>query len=144
MGEVVAAAAWQLSSPEKMSALAVYFKGQAPTANLVRDAIFVTVWEWHIDGNRVLLPTGDQLDIERMERVGETPVYSTSGKMILIEEGVPLVRLDDAFGQNTRRTLNRVFEKISQPSKRRVDRRLMPLMLWMDVAQKIRTSKDLR
>lgn len=142
MGEVVAATAWQLSDPAEMSALGSFFKGQAPTANLVRDAIFSTVWDWYVEGNFVLVPTGEQLDIDRMERVGETSVYSTKGRVILIENGVPLIRLDDAFGQNTRRTINRVFEKIDQPTKRRVDRRLLPLMFWMDVAKKIIHQKN--
>jgi hypothetical protein len=102
------------------------------------------VWDWYVEGNRVVIPTGEQVDIDRMERVGETSVYSTKGKVILIEEGVPLIRLDDAFGQNTRRTLNRVFEKIDQPNKRRVDRRFLPLMFWMDVARKIIDQKNIR
>jgi len=144
MGEIVAATAWRLSNPAEMSSLGGFFKGQAPTANLVRDAIFSTVWDWYVEGNRVVIPTGEQVDIDRMERVGETSVYSTKGNVILIEEGVPLIRLDDAFGQNTRRTLNRVFEKIDQPNKRRVDRRLLPLMFWMDVARKIIDQKNIR
>lgn len=137
MEHIVAATTWQLSNPTAMSALGDFFKRQAPTANLVRDAICASVWDWYADGNQVLTPTGEELDIERMERVGEISVYSTKGKVIFLEQGVSLIRLDDAFRQNTRRTLNRVFEKIEQPIGRRVDRRLLPLMFWMDVTRKI-------
>lgn len=137
MKQVTAATAWQLSKPETMSALACYFKGQAETANLVRDKMCASVWEWSMDGNQILMPSGEQLDVDRMERLGEASVYSVKGEVILLEKSVRLTRLDDAFGQNTRRTLNRLFEKIGQPTKQRVDRRLLPLMFWMDVVRKI-------
>ena len=90
-----------------------------------------------MDGNQILMPSGEQLDVDRMERLGEASVYSVKGEVILLEKSVRLTRLDDAFGQNTRRTLNRLFEKIGQPTKQRVDRRLLPLMFWMDVVRKI-------
>lgn len=137
MEQIVAATSWQLSNPAEMSSLGRYFKGQAPTANLVRDHIFAVVWDWHEAGNQLLLQTGEQLDIGRMERGGEASVYSTKGKVIFLEDDVPLTRLDDAFGENTRRTINRVFEKVARPLKRRVDRRLLPLMFWMDTARRI-------
>lgn len=137
MEQIVAATAWQLSNPAGMSSLARYFRGQAPTANLVRDLICGTVWEWHAAGNLILMPTGEHLDIERMERLGEASVYSGAGKIIFLEDSVPLIRLDDAFGENTRRTINRVFEKAARPSKRRVDKRLLPLMFWMNAARRI-------
>jgi hypothetical protein len=137
MEKIVAATAWQLSNPAEMSSLGRYFKGQAPTANLVRDHIFGVVWDWHEAGNQLVLHTGEQLDIGRMERGGEASVYSTRGRVIFLEDKVPLTRLDDAFGENTRRTINRVFEKVARPLKRRVDRRLLPLMFWMDTARRI-------
>lgn len=137
MEQIVAATTWRLSNPAEMSVLGVYYKVRAPTANLVRDLICGTVWDWHTAGNLVLMPTGEVLDIERMERGGEASVYSKGGTIIFLEDGVPLTRLDDAFGENTRRTINRLFEKINRPSKRRVDRRLLPLMFWMDVVRKI-------
>jgi len=144
MEHIIAATTWQLGNPTTMSALGCFFKGHAPTANLVRDRIFACVWDWHVAGNRMLMPTGEQLDVERMERVGEASVYSTKGKVIFLEKCVPLTRLDDAFRQNTRRTLNRVFEKTVQPTKRRVDKRLLPLMFWMDIARKLIVARQLQ
>lgn len=144
MEEIVAATRWQLGSPAEMSSLGAFYKGRAPTANLVRDLICAVVWDWHATGNRVLMPTGEQLDIERMERVGEASVYSTKGKIIVLEDGVPLTRLDDSFGENTRRTMNRVFEKVARPSNRRVDMRLLPLMFWKDAARKIIEAQNRR
>ncbi|MEM8625383.1 MAG: hypothetical protein AAGG47_17925, partial [Pseudomonadota bacterium] len=83
----------------------------------------------------------ETLDIGRMEFRGEAGVYSTEGRGILLlqderhpSRSIPLVRLDDAFRENPRRTLNRLFEKIANPASKSVDRRLLPLMFWLDVA----------
>jgi len=45
-----------------------------------------------------------------------------------------LTRMDDVWGANSRRNMNRLFEKIEAPAQRAVDRRLWPMMFWLDVS----------
>jgi len=104
---------------------------------MVRDLVTAILWNWHASGGCIVTATGEVLDIERMERLGEAFVYSSEGNVIYLEPGIPLVRLDDAFRENTRRTLNRMKEKLRKPCTKRVDKRLLPLVFWLDVAKKI-------
>ena len=103
-------------NPVLFQIFALLFFSRADTANMVRDLVTATIWIWHVDGGVIVTAKGEELDIERMERMGEAFVYSTKGKVIYLEPGVPLVRLDDSFGENTRRTLNRMKEKLKNPS----------------------------
>lgn len=126
-----------LRNPIIFTILTRFLFARAETANMVRDLVTAILWNWHASGGCIVTATGEVLDIERMERLGEAFVYSSEGNVIYLEPGIPLVRLDDAFRENTRRTLNRMKEKLRKPCTKRVDKRLLPLVFWLDVAKKI-------
>jgi len=90
------------------------------------------------------------IDVKRMESLGEQHVYDTKGLRVYLfrdyqndictmskENSIALVRMDDAWGQNSRRTINRLYEKISQPGEKSIDRRLLSMMLWLDASSQI-------
>lgn len=141
--EIIGSAMRKLRCPNEVSTNAAIIRKWADTANLVRDGISRAVTDWNDDGR--LIKSGKPylqiLDIERMERAGELIVYNKSGETVLInaqdEDPITLVNIDDCFRMNSRRTLNRLFEKIECPGTRAVDRRLRPLVFWIDIAIKI-------
>ncbi len=97
----------------------------------------------HDDGGIIRTAKGRTIDIERMETKGEEFVYTTKNEIVfLLDDGAkidkcPLVRLGDAFGASSRRTMNHLYEKIDNPSNQCVDIRRLPLMFWLDVAMSI-------
>lgn len=97
----------------------------------------MAVLDFHDDGGVILIPGDIQIDMHRLECSGESSAYDTSGKAILIEKDVPLNRLEDSFGASPRRTLNRIFAKIEEPSKRRVNVQNLSRYFWMTVAMNI-------
>ncbi|MCA8883380.1 MAG: hypothetical protein KDA50_06490 [Rhodobacteraceae bacterium] len=137
LSPIVAAHPACLRNPVLFQVFALFFFERTDSANMVRDLITASIWDWHADGGKIVTSRREELDIGRMETLGEAYVYSTKGKAIYLEPGIVLTRLDDSFGENTRRTLNRMKEKLKNPCTQRVDKRLLPLMFWMDVARKI-------
>ena len=133
----------QLRDPREEVRRAAIVREWGCTANLIRDAIQRMIEEWYgLDGHiRTAMQRYDRLDIERMERSGEAWVYDVKGDLIMIhcrdEVPIPLLRIDDSFGEYSRRMINRHLEKIDAPSTRGVDRRLRSFMFWEDVAIKI-------
>ncbi|MGH1356535.1 MAG: hypothetical protein ACRBBS_15840 [Thalassovita sp.] len=117
----------------------------APTANLIRDEISNLIYDWHADGGFIetVGRNAARIDMARIERSGERTAYSTEGKVILLTDKadpynvIELVPFEESLGRNTRRTINRHFEKIDQPSKTSVDRRLVPFRFWESVALSI-------
>lgn len=130
-----------LRDPWHEQALARFWKETAPTANTVCDQITFAVLDAYFDGTAILTARGDELDLDRMEQTEEPFVRRVDGKLITLLPGLKLKRLDEAFGENTRRTMNRLFEKIQAPGRQAVQGRMLPLMFWLDVARKIRLSQ---
>jgi hypothetical protein len=127
----------QLRHPSSMIELAQYFKECEPSSTLIHASIEASIWDWHVAGNSISTAKHEELDIERMERDGELTVYSKQKATIYLQKPVPLVRLDEAFGCDPRRTLNRLFEKIEKPNTRATDAGLLPAIFWLDLARKI-------
>lgn len=150
--------------PAHAQLLAVAHKSTAPTANLMIQRTMDRIIEFHKkggkvyhDGAEVLFRGGSrakgpmqELNVARMERAGEASVYDANGQRVFLAldfhsqlkknaamNSVPLVRMDDAWGANSRRTVNRFYEKIETPSERAVDRRLWSMMFWLDVSHQI-------
>lgn len=140
---VTAATPEKLRNPMEESRRASVIQSWAGTANLIRDCIQELIWDWHVEGGKIVTGSRQpqELCLERMETLGEAHVYDVDGQKISLhcanEAPLYLVRVDDCFRRNTRRTINRHFEKINNPSNRAVDRRLRSLMFWEDVAIKI-------
>lgn len=126
----------RLRDPEHERLLAIIHKPTAPTANLVSQRVMSRILDWHATGNIIETHDHRVLNIKRMEFVGEQFVYDIGGKPIFLEKGVPLIRMDDCWGENSRRTINRHFEKIDRPSTQQVDKRRLPMMFWMDISMK--------
>ncbi|WP_299500459.1 hypothetical protein [uncultured Roseobacter sp.] len=145
---VVAASVEELRCPREEAKRAAIIRTWAETANLVRDRILMEIWNWQQIGGRVIPSPASNtaVDLDRMESLGEMHVYDVDRAKISVachnENQILLVRSDDCFGENTRRTLNRHFEKIYDPSKRAVDRRLRSFMFWEDVAIKIKEKRE--
>lgn len=137
-GQVVFAAhSACLRNPVLFGIFTRFFFARAMTANAVRDRVLAEVWEWHIAGGEVATSQGVVLDIERMETLGETIVYSIDGEPIYLEKDVPLENIETAFKASTRRTINRMREKLHKPNRQRVDKRLLSTLFWMDVSKKL-------
>lgn len=134
---IVAARIQRLRSPRHMSNCAAFAKPLAPTANLVRDDITGTILDWIFDGGLVVTAKGLQLDLLLMEETDDPFVRDINGTYVTLMKGVPLTRLDESWGENSRRTINRFFEKIEKPSKQAVDKRLLSMMFWVDLSWKI-------
>lgn len=129
----------RLRCPKHLIALARYFKDDRSTANAVRDRILSTVYEWHMDGGSVLTASGVELDVGRSEYSGEAYMYSTRGETVYLDRdcSVKLCRIDDVFGADTRRTLNRIFARSEGVGLYRVQYRQLSLIAWLDIARKI-------
>lgn len=139
----------KLRCPKEEANRAAIIRDWAGTANLVRDTVVDEISNWHETGGMIISgkPYLQFLDISRMERTGESFVYDQGGEFVLVnlqgESPIALVNIDDSFGSNTRRTLNRLFEKIEAPNGRAVDRRLRSMAFWTDIAINISVNKNL-
>lgn len=125
-------------NPVHTSLLARFVFDQVGSANMVRDLALVTIWEWSAYGGEISLTPSGLLDLERMETNDEHFVFLKDGKPALLEPEVPLLRIDDCWGRNSRRTLNRLRKRIATPSAERTDQRLPPMLFWLDTYRKIR------
>lgn len=129
----------QLYCPKEEAVRAAKSRLLGRTANQVRDEVTNTVYDWHADGG-LIATVGRQtatIDMTRLEYRGERTAYSVDGKVTLLGDGIELIRVEDSWGSNTRRTWNRHFEKINNPSSSSVDRRLIPGHFWEEVAVRI-------
>lgn len=136
-GRVYVAPTTKLRDPNHESELARFHRAGASSANMARNHMTFSILDHHEDGGIILTAKGAVLDLERMETLGEQFVYDTDGKTVHLEDDVPLIRLDDSFGANPRRTMNRFFQKADQPSSQCVDHRLLSMMFWADASRKI-------
>jgi len=135
----------KLRCPKEEAKEAAKARKLGDTANLVRNEISNLIYDWHADGGfiQTVGRNAARIDMARMEYTGERTAYSTEGKVILLQDDVDpcdtieLVPFEDSLGRNTRRTINRHFEKIEQPSKTSVDRRLICFRFWESVALSI-------
>lgn len=154
----------KLRDPLHASFLAGVHKPTAPTANLMLQRAMSRVIEFSKQGSEIIhdgaetrLSCGRKikgpkqvLDIARMERFGEASLYDTKGQRVFLirdfkDEALeqpkgltlPLIRMDDAWRMNSRRTINRHYEKIEHPSQRAVDRRLLSMQFWLDASAQI-------
>ncbi|WP_299283294.1 hypothetical protein [uncultured Tateyamaria sp.] len=150
---VIGARNTQLRDPLHESWLAKQIRPWGETANLVRNSICNTVLDWHEEDRliKARLPKPKNmpkrvkmldlapvtLNIARMEWTGEQVVYDVKDLPVFIDLGVPLLSLEEAFRSSSRRTLNRQFEKMDDPSSQSVSKSLLSLMFWEDVAVKI-------
>lgn len=155
---VIGARLEKLRNPQEEARLATWLKSLGSTANESRDAMTNLIWEWHESGGdikaRVPKERGKRpkcavkslkhytLDIARMELLGELTLYSIYNEPVLLDLETRLIRVEESFRSNTRRTLNRQFEKIDSLSRRRAVKSLWPLMFWEDVAFKIAHFQD--
>ena len=116
------------------------------------------IWEWYESGGGIKAHVPKErgkhpksatksvkyytLDIARMELLGELTLYSIYNEPVLVDLETRLIRVEESFRSNTRRTLNRQFAKIGSPSRRLVVKSLWSLMFWEDVAFKIAHFED--
>jgi hypothetical protein len=114
-----------------------FFFQRAGSANGVRDLVLGANWEWCAAGNEIATSGGTVLDAERMETRGEEYVYSVDEKIIHLEADVPLENIENAFKSNSRRTINRMKSQKYNSRSRRVDKRLLSSVFWMNTAKKI-------
>ncbi|OUS37251.1 hypothetical protein A9Q94_06520 [Rhodobacterales bacterium 56_14_T64] len=130
---ITASPVFRLRDPEHERQMAIIHKSTAPTANLIIQRLMSDLFAWHVAGN--VFETHDQLEIDfqRMETLGEQFVYDIKGKAIFLMRDVPLVRMDDCWGKNSRRTMNRLLEKIDRPSHQLVAFCNLSRMFWLDV-----------
>lgn len=138
---IVASPAARLRDPRYFADNAVVIITTDLSDMLVYLEIQGMVLEWDWTGGAIFTASGQELDIERMEQSGEAYVYSTLGELILVEKGIPLQRVEDAFKADPHKTMERVRAKIAKPGQRRVYRQLMSLSFWFDVAAKIEQRK---
>lgn len=129
----------QLYCPREEASRAAKARLVGNTANQVRDEITNTIYDWHADGGLIATVGryAAEIDMTRLEYRGERTAYSMDNKVIILGDAIELVRVEDSFGSNTRRTLNRHFEKIGNPSSSCVDRRLIPGQFWEEVALRV-------
>jgi hypothetical protein len=150
-----------LSDPNHAVTLAAAHKPTAPTANLAIQRAMSRIdkfalrnggsifWSAEIrwsEGNRSRGPR-QKLDVKRMERAGEATVFDCEGNDIYLTRdfkdekaskpkgvSMKLIRIDDAWRAGSRRTMKRLYDKVDVPSLRAVDRRLLPMMFWLDAS----------
>lgn len=153
----------KLSDPDHAVLLAEVHLPTAPTANLMIQRAMARIEDYHGEGGVICYAAGirwkdgrrgraplQQIDFERMERSGEAAVYDVDGLQIYLLRdfkdeaskkprflSVPLSPLGDCWRGNSRRTINRMYEKIETPSTRAADRRLWSTMFWLDVSRRI-------
>lgn len=135
--EVYVAPIAKLRDPNHESELARFHKIGGVSANMVCNRILFSILDNHQDGGIIGTAKEAILDIERMETRGEAFVYDTDGKLVHLEDGLPLGRSEDCFRASARRTMSRFLKKADTPSKQCVDRRLLPMMFWIDASRKI-------
>jgi len=150
----------KLSDPDHTVLLAEVHLPTAPTANLMIQRAMARIEDYHDEGGFICYASDvrwkdgrrgrgpwQQLDFERMERSGESAVYDVNGLQIYLLRdfkdeaskkprflSVPLSPLGDCWRGNSRRTINRMYERIETPSTRAVDRRLWSTKFWLDVS----------
>lgn len=124
----------ELRQPEKGQGLTSFILTLGETDMMCFDAVQCLVQNWLDDGGEIATASGRILDVERAEFTGELIIYDTKGKPVFLEPLVPLIRLEDSFGQSPRRCVNHMRAKLGQSSRRRASVETLPRCFWIAVA----------
>ncbi|KIC51044.1 hypothetical protein [Tateyamaria sp. ANG-S1] len=129
-----------LRDPHKEQELTEFMLNLGETDMMCFDAVQNLVQDWLDNGGELATASGGILDIERAEFTGELIIYDVNDKPVFLEPLVPLIRLEEAFGQSPRRCVNHMRAKQGQTSQRRVSVENLPRLFWIAVAAKIFTQ----
>lgn len=138
----------RLAAPSHESEMMKGLRELGGTANTVKYEILNLVLDWHDNGG-IIRARSERvidsrvrkeivtLDIERMEAADELLTYSDQGNPVRLRLDAPLMRIDDVFGADSKRTLNHQFSRVIRPAKRKAYKRRWSLLFWEDAALQI-------
>ncbi|GAA6207884.1 hypothetical protein NBRC116601_11770 [Cognatishimia sp. WU-CL00825] len=129
--------ATELRKPETEQTCAGFVLDLGGTDMMRCDAIQHIIQTWCDEGGDIATACGRVLDMERAEYTGEANVYDTDGKPLFLEPVVPLIRVEDCWGESPRRCINHLLAKLGQTSQRRVSGANLPRYFWVMVAMQI-------
>ncbi len=131
----------ELRKPQTEQACIDFVLGMGDSAMMCFDAIQYLVQDWCDRGGSVSTACGRVLDMERAEIAGESRIYDTEGKPIILERGkvedIYLIRADDSFGASPRRCVGHMRAKRGQTFVRRVSAENLSRYFWIMVAMHI-------
>ncbi len=126
-----------LRDPVVERAYTSFMLGLGSTDMMCCDTVIRLVHGWCDEGGDIATSCGRMLDVERAELIGEANLYDVHGDLVFLEPSVPLIRVEDSFGESPRRCVNRMRARMAQETTRRVSVANLSRLFWIGTAEKI-------